>query len=38
MTVEQANNQEGAEEKKPSEPLPLTKDEIEALKHYATGM
>ena len=37
MTVEQANK-EVVDEKKSSEPAPLAKEEIEALKAYAMGM
>ena len=38
MTVEQAHNADSHEEKKQTEAAPLTKEEIDALKHYATGM
>ena len=37
MTVEQTNK-DVVKEKKPSEPAPLAKEEIEALNAYATGM
>jgi hypothetical protein len=38
MTVDQQSNSEVPDEKKSTEDVPLTKDEIDALKHYATGM
>ena len=38
MTVEQPKKSEPMEEKKSTEPLPLAKEEIDALKAYAMGM
>ena len=36
--MEQNNTAESKDEKKSNEPIPLTKEELDALSHYATGI